>query len=193
MLQVVLVRPGSTTFDEQGRMKGALDIPLSPLGEQQSIEAAESLKEVQLDCLYVAPCESAQSTGRIIADTRGWKMRTLDCFRNVNHGLWQGKLVDEVRRLQPRLYKQFQENPTSICPPGGEMLEAACERIENAFDKLLRRHRKGTIGLVVPEPMASVVRCYLLGCDFDDVWNHQRDAGTWELLALAPEMATSAV
>jgi phosphoserine phosphatase len=193
MLQVVLVRPGSTAFDEEGRIKGSLDIPLSALGEQQSVAAAESLRDVRLDCLYLAPCESAQATGRILVKSRGWKARTMDCLRNIDHGLWQGKLVDEVRRLQPRVYKQFQENPIGICPPGGEMLHAARGRIEIALQKLVRRHRRGTIGLVVPEPMASVVRCQLLGCDFDDVWNHQRDAGTWEMLALAPEMALGAV
>lgn len=186
MFQVVLVRPGSTTFDEQGRIKGSLDIPLSPLGQQQSLSAADGLKDVAIDCLYVAPCESAQATGRIIAENRGWKMRTMECFRNVNHGLWQGKLVEEVRRLQPRLYKQFQDNPVGICPPGGEMLGTAYERVEASLGKLLRKHRRGSIGFVVPEPMASVVRCYLLGISFDDVWNHQRDAGTWEVLDLEP-------
>ncbi len=30
MLEVLLIRPGATTFDEDGRIKGSLDIPLSP-------------------------------------------------------------------------------------------------------------------------------------------------------------------
>ncbi len=117
MLNVLLVRPGSTTFDEEGRIKGELDIPLSPLGQQQSLAAVEQLKEMPVECLYVAPCESAQATGKILAKNCGWKSRTIECFRNVNHGLWQGKLVDEVRRLQPRLYKQFQENPSAYARP----------------------------------------------------------------------------
>ena len=193
MLNVLLVRPGSTTFDEEGRIKGALDIPLSPLGQRQSVAAGESLKDVPVSCLYVAPCESAQSTGRILADRCGWKLRTIDCFQNVNHGLWQGKLIDEVRRLQPRVYKQFQDNPVGICPPGGEMLDGALQRVESVLDKLVRRHRRGTIGMVIPEPLASVVRCHLLDCDFSDVWTSQLDAGTWELLSLNQPLAASAV
>lgn len=189
MLKVLLVRPGSTAFDEEGRIKGALDIPLSPLGEQQSVAASENLRNVRAECLYVAPCESAQATGKILSRHCGWKMRTVDCFRNVNHGLWQGKLMDEVRRLQPRVYKQFQENPISICPPGGEMLEGALLRVESWLDKTVRRYRDGTIAMVIPEPMASVVRSYLLGCDFKDVWTSQLDAGTWELLTLQTQVA----
>lgn len=193
MLNVVLVRPGSTAFDEEGRIKGALDIPLSPLGQLQSRAAGENLKDVHVECLYVAPCESAQATGKILAKHCGWKSKTIDCFRNVNQGLWQGKLVEEVRRLQPRVYKQFQENPVSICPPGGEMLDAALQRVESTLDKLVRRHRDGTIGIVVPEPLASVVRCHLLGCEFSDVWGNQLDAGTWELLTLHQPLAAAAV
>ncbi len=191
MLNVLLVRPGSTTFDEEGRIKGSLDIPLSPLGQQQSLAAGEQLKDMPVDCLYVAPCESAQATGKILAKQCGWKSRTVECFRNVDHGLWQGKLVDEVRRLQPRVYKQFQENPVGICPPEGEMLDSALARVENTLDKLVRKHRNGTICMVIPEPLASVVRCHLLGCDFSDVWTHQLDAGTWELLTLHQPMTLS--
>ncbi len=189
MLNVLLVRPGSTTFDEEGRIKGSLDIPLSPQGHAQSVAAGEQLKDMSVDCLYVAPCESAQDTGKILAKQCGWKSRTIECFRNVNHGLWQGKLIDEVRRLQPRVYKQFQENPIGICPPEGEMLDSALARVESTLDKLVRKHRGGTICMVIPEPLASVVRCHLLGCDFSDVWTHQRDAGTWELLTLHQPVA----
>lgn len=189
MLKVLLVRPGSTVFDEEGRIKGALDIPLSPLGEQQSLAASENLRNVQVERLYVAPCESAQATGKILSRQCGWKMRTVDCFRNVNLGLWQGKLIDDVRRLQPRVYKQFQENPISICPPDGEMLDGALQRAESWLDKTLRRYRDGTIAMVIPEPMASVVRCHLLGCDFRDIWTSQLDAGTWELLTLHAPVA----
>ena len=193
MFNVLLVRPGSTTFDEEGRIKGSLDIPLSPLGRHQSMVAGASLKDMSVECLYVAPCESAQETGRILAQQCGWKLRTVESFHNVDHGLWQGKLVEEVRRLQPRVYKQFQENPVGICPPGGEMLDAALQRVEGLLDKLVRRHRRGTIGMVIPEPLASVVRCHLLGCDFGDVWASQLDAGTWELLTLHQPLTASAV
>lgn len=193
MLNVLLVRPGSTTFDEEGRIKGALDIPLSPLGQRQILAAGQSLKDVQVECLYVAPCESAQETGKILSQHCGWKLRTLDCMRNVDHGLWQGKLIEEVRRLQPRVYKQFQDNPAGICPPGGEMLDSALQRVEGALDRAVRRHRRGTIGMVIPEPLASVVRCHLLGCDFSQFWTNQLDAGTWELLTLHQPATASAV
>ncbi len=186
MLEVLLIRPGSTVFDEDGRIKGSLDIPLSPRGIQQAEAAAKSLNGMKLDCLYAAPCESAQDTARYIARRTGWKQKTLDCLQNVDHGLWQGKLVDEVRRLQPRVYRQFQETPESVCPPGGETLAAAAARVEHVLDKLKRKHQGHRIGMVVPEPMASIVRCHFLGGMIEDMWKAETDAGTWELVVVDP-------
>ncbi len=186
MLEVLLIRPGSTTFDEDGRIKGSLDIPLSPRGIQQAEAAAKSLSGMKLDCLYAAPCESAQDTSRYIARRTGWRQKTLDCLLNVDHGLWQGKLVDEVRRLQPRVYRQFQEAPESVCPPGGETLADASARVEQVLDKLKRKHQGHRIAIVVPEPMASIVRCHFLGGKIEDMWKSETDAGTWELVVVDP-------
>jgi phosphoserine phosphatase len=187
MFEVLLIRPGSTSFDEEGRIKGSLDIPLSPTGIQQAEAAAKNLNGMQLDCLYVAPCESAQETARFIVRRNRWKHKSLDCLRNVDHGLWQGRLVDEVRRLQPKVYRQFQEEPDSVCPPGGETLEAASERVAQCIQRLKRKHQGKRIGMVVPEPMASVVRCLLIGGSIEDMWKAETDAGTWDLLKVEPQ------
>lgn len=186
MLEVLLIRPGSTSFDEEGRIKGSLDIPLSPTGIQQAEAAAKSLTGMQLDCLYVAPCESAQETARFIVRRNRWKHKSLDCLRNVDHGLWQGRLVDEVRRLQPKVYRQFQDDPDTVCPPGGETLEAAADRVASCLERLKRKHQGKRIGMVVPEPMASVVRCMLVGGSIEDMWKAETDAGTWDLLKVDP-------
>ncbi len=193
MLEVLLIRPGSTNFDEEGRIKGSLDIPLSPRGIQQAEAAAKSLSGMKLDCLYAAPRESAQDTARYIARRTGWKQKTLECLLNVDHGLWQGKLVDEVRRLQPRVYRQFQEAPESVCPPGGETLADASARIDHVLDKLKRKHQGQRIGIVVPEPLASIVRCHFLGGTIEDMWKSETDAGTWYLLVVDPVPATNLV
>ena len=35
MVQIVLIRPGSTDYDEQGRIQGTLDIPLNDQGADE--------------------------------------------------------------------------------------------------------------------------------------------------------------
>ena len=184
MLEVLLIRPGSTTFDVEGRIKGALDIPLSEQGQLQSEALAQSLMSTKLDCLYAAPSESAQASAKCIAEINHCKLKTMDCLRNLDHGLWQGKLVSEVKRLQPKVYRQFQDHPGAVCPPDGETIQDAIDRLQAAVSKVKKKHRNGRVGMVVPQPLASILRFVLVGGSLGDLWKAELDFGTYELLKL---------
>ena len=44
MPQILLIRPGSTEYDRQGRIQGTLDIPLNEEGRQEVLEVVQQLK-----------------------------------------------------------------------------------------------------------------------------------------------------
>ena len=161
-----------------------------PLNEQGVAEVARMVEELRgqnIEVLYAACCEPARQTAQAIAEALDVKLRKLDRMENLNHGLWQGMLIDEVRLKQPKVYRQWQEQPEVVCPPEGEMLSQAAERVEQALTRLLKRHKEGVIGLVVPEPLASVVRCFL-GCgELGDLWKAPGEHGHWEVLSVEPE------
>ncbi|SRR6056297_530226 len=182
MLRIVLVRPGATEFDEQKRIKGSLDMPLSDHGREQAVRTSKELERVQIRGIYTAPCESAQQTAKVLAEGRRVKTKVIDCFRNVDHGLWHGKLIDEVRRQLPRVYREGQEAPQNICPPCGETIEDAKDRVAGALRKISRKYRDGAIALVIPDPLASIVRSLLSGEELRDLWKSETDSGTWELV-----------
>jgi phosphoserine phosphatase len=187
MSSLVLVRPGSTTFDDEGRIKGCLDIPLSSNGELQAEQMAVELQNQfhprqKIRTVYTAPCQSAQATAEKIAERLEAKVRIVSCLENLDHGLWQGKLIDEVRRLQPRLFKQIQDSPDAFAPPGGETVDAAANRIRKAMAKLLRRHARELIAVVMPDPLASIARQLLVAGELTDLWKAERDSCHWELI-----------
>ena len=70
-------------------------------------------------------------------------------------------LVEDVRHKQPKVYRQWQEQPENVCPPEGEMLSEADERVRTAVVKLFKRHKEGVIGLVLPEPLLSLARRFI--------------------------------
>lgn len=183
-LQVLLIRPGSTIFDQEGRIKGALDIPLSEAGKQQADALANHLANVKMDCLFVSPCESAKESAAYIRRSNVSKQKVVESLRNLDHGLWQGKLVAEVKRLQPKVYRQFQEHPTDVRPPEGETILEGLQRITSTVDRLIKKYRDGRIGLLVPQPMASIVRYALVGGSLGDLWQSELDFGTFETLVV---------
>jgi len=164
MTRVVLIRPGATAFDEQHRVQGVLDLPLSARGRAQAAELADQLADHAngaWKALYCGPGENVVRTAETIARALGLRARRLEELRNLDQGLWQGLQIEEIKRRNMKLFRQWQENPRTVCPPRGETVESALERVRASLKPILRRHAGETIGLVVADPLARLVSCYL--------------------------------
>ena len=191
MTQVVLIRPGSTDYHEQRLIQGNLDVPLNAEGEEEVKRLVEEVRPLGLDAVYVSENEPALQTALALAEALDVKYRKLERLRNLDHGLWQGMAIDEIRRKQPKVYRQWQDAPECVCPPQGETLDAADDRVRVALTKIMKRHKGGVVALVVPEPLASLVRRYFTQGQLGDLWQASQEHGDWELLSPAPAEASS--
>ncbi len=187
MLQIVLVCPGSTDYDAQERIQGTLDVPLNDQGNTEVAQVINELRRQGIEAVYASPCEPAQQTGKAVAEAIGVKFKKLDRMKNLDHGLWQGMRVKEVRNKQPKVYRQWQEQPETVCPPQGEMLAEAEQRVRACLTKLVKRHKNGVIALVVPEPLLSLVRHFVKHDELGDLWKAANGRGRWEILRVEPE------
>ena len=187
MVQILVVRAGSTDFDEQGRIKGTLDIPLSAVGQGQVSRIVDDLHETSIEHVFASPARSAQQTAEALANDHRLKVKTLEELQNLDHGLWHGKRVDEMKTSQPRVFRHLQDHPETVCPPQGEPVGAAIERVRDILLRLVRKHKTGTLALVVPEPLASVVRSTLCKSQLGDLWKSECECGGWELIDVQAE------
>jgi probable phosphoglycerate mutase len=183
MFQILLIRPGTTEYDQQGRVQGTLDIPLCEDGRQEVDAMVGQLRKQPISAVYSSPSQSAQQTAEALAATLDLKVKTVDKLENLDHGLWQGMLVSDVKAKQPKVYRQWQDQPETVCPPQGETLSDAKERVQGAIAKLMKKHKaEGLLALVVPEPLASVIRKVLRQDDWGDLWHCSEAAAKWELI-----------
>lgn len=188
MVRVILVRPGATDYDLQGRIQGNLDIPLCAEGRAAAVQCAEELRSFQPKCVYAPESEPSRQTAELLGETLGCRSRKIDRLENINLGLWQGMLIAEVRLKQPRVYRQWQEQPETVCPPEGEMLEQADDRLRAALVKLLRRHKESdTIAVVLPEPLFSLARRFLAQAELGDLWTAGKDQPPFEIYSVEVE------
>jgi broad specificity phosphatase PhoE len=172
---LIVIRSGATDYDMQGRIRGDLDIPLCAAGIAEAERAAEALAVAPPAMLYTSGAACALETSRIIGLACGLRPQRLTRLQNLGQGLWQGMLIDEIRRKQPRLHRQWQDNPWAVAPPEGELLEEACERVESALEKLVKRHPAGRVALVVPQPLDQIVRWIVSGESMGDLWTRDPD------------------
>jgi broad specificity phosphatase PhoE len=184
---LILIRSGATEYDLQGRIRGNLDIPLSAEGLAEARQVAAAIAAAVPQAVYMSSSLCAVETGRALGAVWGLRPRKLANLENIDLGLWQGKLVDEIRRQQPRLHRQWQENPWSVSPPEGELLEEACGRVEAVLTRLQRRHATGRIALVVPEPLDHIVRWLVGGEPIGDLWTRDPERPSWLELPLAAQ------
>lgn len=184
MLRIILVRPGTTDYDHQGRIQGTLDIPLNDQGTLEAKRLAEQLRGEGIEVVYASESQPAFQSGQLIASGLAVKLKRLDQMENLDHGLWQGMRIDEVRRKHPKVYRQWQDQPESVCPPDGEMLSQAEERVRASIVKLMKRHRDGVIALVLPEPLASLLRAFVKHDGVGDLWKAAGERAWWEILEI---------
>jgi broad specificity phosphatase PhoE len=163
MSTAIVIRPGETDFDQQSRIQGGLDLPLSETGRRQVRDLIGRLSQLSIDIVYASPTEPALSTAREVAASLDVPVKELEGLENLSHGLWEGMRLDEVRRKHPRVFKQWRESPKAVCPPEGESCAEAHERVRRALKRPSRRRQP--FAIVAPEPLATLIASILRGQD----------------------------
>lgn len=191
MTDILLIRAGKTDYDCQHRIQGTLDLPLSEEGWQQVAALAEELHHHTVEAVYAGPDQASQQTAELVSISLQQKFKTNKTLHNLDLGLWQGMLIDDVKTKQPRVYKQWIEHPETVCPPEGESLTAAQERLQAALDKIEKKHKTGTIALVLAEPLASLL-CNLVRADnLGNLWTTCcKSRPAWEMLTPEADAST---
>jgi phosphoserine phosphatase len=188
MFRILVVRPGETEYDQQRRIQGTLDIPLCEDGRRQVNAMVSDLRTQPIEAIYTSPSQSATQTAEVLGEALDLKVKELDKLQNLNHGLWQGMLIKDVKTKQPKVFKQWQEQPETICPPQGETVGAAEERVQAVVIKLAKKHKsEGLIAVVVPEPLASLMCHVLRDGDLHDLWRSRDKIPAFEVIDFIPK------
>ena len=188
--RVLIITPGPTEFDDQGRIKGSLDVPMTDDGSRQVDELIDDIGDLDVKTIHTAPGESCRDTADRLASRqsgrgREVRVKVVENLRNVDHGLWHGKLIDEVKRQHPKTYRRGQESAEEICPPGGEPVAEAKQRVAAAIRRLAKK-ASGPVVVVLPNPLAAIAGRDLAGGDGPvDLWTSERDHAAFHWFELA--------
>jgi len=156
--RILFVPRALTELDEQNRICGSLDSPLSEAGIEQTKEWEKSLAGVEFDSILAAAGEADMQTAQIILGKRRAKIRVESSWQNLDHGLWQGKCIDSLKENCAKYYRQWQENPETVAPPNGETTSDVIARVRPAFTKHLKKRAGEVFVIVAPQPLLSVLR-----------------------------------
>ena len=131
MAQLTLVRHGQSTYNLENRFTGSLDVPLTPLGEDEARLAGQKLKDFRFDVAYTSTLVRAWETLRIILEEI--EQTSLPIIKNsaLNermYGSLQGLNKAETALKYGEAQIEIWRRSYEVRPPDGESLEDTYHR-----------------------------------------------------------------
>lgn len=132
MPRLAIVRHGQSTWNQQNRFTGWVDVPLSAQGEDEARRAGERLREagVAWDVAYTSVLSRAVRTGEIAMEVAGIDVPVIrDAALNERHygdlqGLDKQRTAEEYGAEQVHVWRRSYDIP----PPAGESLADTAAR-----------------------------------------------------------------
>lgn len=157
-LDVALIAAGPTAWDEQHRLGGQVDLPLSAAGMNGALSRAATLSNAT--CIICAPDEASRQTAAQIAATCRRKVKIVAELAEMKLGLWEGLRRDELLERCPKACRGWESDGSAIVAPGGESWEIVRERAIPPVAAAIVR-AKGPIAIVARPIVLAVIRAWL--------------------------------
>jgi probable phosphoglycerate mutase len=141
MAMVILVRHGRTAFNEEGRIQGASDSPLTPVGLDQARRVGALIGGLVTAevTLWSSPLGRTMRTAQIIKD-----VAALTCpvkidgrLREVSLGSWDGLTQEDIETVSPGACDGATLFDWFFRSPDGESFEAAEARLRDWLEEVL--------------------------------------------------------
>ena len=163
--RVFIVRHGATVLSAEDRFAGVTDVELSEEGREQAIRLADRLSGEKIAAVYASPLGRTVETARILAAPHDLQVQTCDGFREISHGHWEGMKRREVEEKFPEEMAEWEKDPYTFAPEGGESGLAVTARALPALIDLVRGHPGENILIVSHKATIRLLLSSLLGFD----------------------------
>jgi probable phosphoglycerate mutase len=145
LTEIFLIRHGETLWNQQGRMQGQHDSPLTALGLQQARQLARRLKGVSFAALYSSDLGRAHQTARCIADATGHEIVADSGLRERSFGIFEGLTNHEIEKRYPDLYAPFAKRDPHFAMPEGESAAQFRARCVSTLERIVQDHAGETL------------------------------------------------
>ncbi|OPY84660.1 MAG: Phosphoserine phosphatase 1 [Syntrophus sp. PtaU1.Bin208] len=119
-MELILVRHGSTPWNEERRIQGLSDIDLSNAGLDQARHLALSLKDRPISSIYSSPLKRARKTAEIINEYHHVPLFLSPDLTEMNHGDFEGLSVPDLMARNKDFLRKWLADPASVSMPHGE-------------------------------------------------------------------------
>lgn len=169
-MRLIIIRHGESLWNREGRYQGQADAPLSELGVRQADALAERLRNEPLHAIFTSPLQRAARTAAAVARYHPHlTVETAPALLEINHGDWQGLLVDEVIERYGDGLREWREHPTRAQMPGGESFSNILKRVLDFKESLLHNFSERNVLISTHDVVVKILVANALGMDMDRI------------------------
>jgi broad specificity phosphatase PhoE len=180
---IYLLRHGAVLGAETRRFIGHLDVPLSALGERQSMAQARRLRSEPLAAVFSSDLSRARRTAEVIAAPHGITPAVIPALREMDMGRWDGLTAEEIGAREPVAFQEWMSGVDEFAFPGGESLSDLRARAWSAFEAIVGGHAGRAIAVVAHGGTNRVLLCHALGVPLGRILALGQDYGALTALA----------
>ena len=176
MKRCYLVRHAQTAWNDENRLQGHSDLPLSPLGEQQAERLAAYFASRHLRGIFTSRLQRSRQTAQQIAAGNGHGVAPViePDLAEMHLGAWEGLTPEEIDARFQGAYQQWRVRPSSVAIPRAEPLEQFRERVRGAVSRIVAGIGEGEYVVVSHGGVIAAVLADVLGADYDFVIRRMR-------------------
>lgn len=166
----MLIRHGQSTWNQEHRIQGQLDPPLSGEGRRQASLLAARFAGRRFEGLYSSDLLRAFETSETLAAGLGLRAQPRTALREIFLGEWEGLNTEEIAARYPEAWASWVEEPDWDVVPGGEGAAAFDARVGEEMEEILRAHPHGDVLVVTHGGVIQVALHRLLGRPSTGLW-----------------------
>ena len=136
---ILLARHGETDDNvPPARVQGRRDVPLNDRGREQARQLARAVAVESPRAVWSSQLARARETAAIVGAELGIDPIVDERLAESDRGEWEGRLIDDIAREEPDLWRAWRRAGESFRFPGGESLAEHLSRVSAALDAIAR-------------------------------------------------------
>lgn len=170
------------------------DQPISQVGQEQARNLRRFFADREIAHIYISAYQRTGQTIVFVAEQFGLTPAMDDRLNEIDIGLFERAMEDEVREKFPAEWQAFRERKIDFRFPEGESGEEAQKRIVEFLEEKRQLHGDENVIAVCHDGLIRTLMCHVMNIPVTSRWNfhvdfcgiteisYQPEYGKWKLI-----------
>jgi len=166
-MKIYLTRHSKTVWNEEKRLQGRLDSPLTKEGLENVFALKKHIQDMHFDYVFSSPIKRAFDTASLLFDETS--IIKDERLMEMNFGILEGQKISEILKTNHDLYYDLWHRPEVFTIiPGGESYDDVILRVKNFLNDIQKLDEDSHIMIVTHGMLFIVLLATMLGYEKKD-------------------------